>query len=262
MPESDDSTRTPKQPPGKPKKPRPANHRGNPDSAPATSRTLEKYDLMWAAYQERQSANHVAKVTGVSWTTSRRAIEDGWPRYNLPPLRERWANIQREAKRSTDYDLVSRLADTLRYCNAVDRMAGRVVEHLEALDLAVIFNQEAMREAGPDKVLASLDRLTAIVEKTAKLKAWIAGKPTATKEVRHEVQVVQHVRRIQEMTEDELEAIIKEAKVVEARDEERTTRANVVAWVASELERWTPDVPLLPAGVSRETPATTTPPGE
>lgn len=209
---------------------------------------LQRYDVMWAAYQERQSINHVSKRAGVAWATAKRAVADGWPRYNLPPLKEKWELLRSEARRTADYDIAERLGDTLGWCNQVDGMVGRIVGELDKIDFAGIFNSAEFKAMGPEKTLRALDSIVEILDRTAKLKAWAAGKPEKVSMVQHEVEVVQHVRRVQEMSDEDLEAIIARARAEGQELAKRSEVDRARAWARAELDRWRPTVPLLAPG--------------
>jgi protein subunit release factor A len=114
-----------------------------------------KVDEMWAAYQDRQSVDHVAKKCGVHWKTVERYRR-------LEKWDQRLAEIRRQAQEDADVDLAKAAAESLRLVRSYkDKLAA-------ALEFKNI----------PDE-----DVTAAELEKIVKLEAFLLGGVESRQEV-------------------------------------------------------------------------------
>lgn len=89
--------------------------------------SLDKYNTMWAAYQENQATASVARVAGVSETCAQKYIDRGDPSRGLRPLRERLARSLEQQQRHEDYSLSRARDDQLRIARAaLAKLAQRI----------------------------------------------------------------------------------------------------------------------------------------
>lgn len=93
----------------------------------ASKIAVSTYQKMWAAYQQRQSVEHVRKACRVSWRTADKYIDEGDPTRGMEPLRDRFAKVMQKAQRDEDYGLVKARRDTLTLIRAYKtKLANRI----------------------------------------------------------------------------------------------------------------------------------------
>ena len=106
----------------------------------ATPITVEKYEEMFAAYRERQSAAFVARTCGVSEGSARKYINKGDAARGLAPLKRRLAELSRRTAERADYTRAKAEAETLDAARAAKRVVVRQLEALAADPAATIAN--------------------------------------------------------------------------------------------------------------------------
>lgn len=113
--------------------------------------TTEKYNQMYAAFCERQTARHVARTCQINSETANRYIEKGDPKRRLPAIRERWERTQRNAQMAEDYDIVKarremqavarahlgKVAQRIRDLNPGDLDANNLARSLQSLQIVL-----------------------------------------------------------------------------------------------------------------------------
>ena len=91
--------------------------------------SLDKYNQMYLAYQETQSAAHVGRVCGVSARVAAKYINQGDPTRNLRPLKDRFDSVVSQAQSKQDYGLEvmrkeMQLAARALFAKAAKRIQG------------------------------------------------------------------------------------------------------------------------------------------
>jgi hypothetical protein len=109
-------------------------------------------ERMFDAYCERQSANHVAKVTGVARATAKRYIEQGDPGRAIEPLEVRFARMTRTSARIKEKRVV--------YSNASAQAA--LQNQLKDLDELISFAAQQLRKNMKKQVIRLSDVAKAI----------------------------------------------------------------------------------------------------
>jgi len=120
--------------------------RGRSGNDGATAISVDKYNEMWAAYQERQSGLYVATRCGVSPPTARRYINDGDPSRGLKPLRKRFQEVQRDAALRADYTLAKATAATLRTTRTLKAVVANQARDLKAKGVHLDRPAQALRD--------------------------------------------------------------------------------------------------------------------
>ena len=110
------------------------------DGVAARPITVEKYEEMFAAYRERQSAAFVARTCGVSEGSARKYINKGDAARGLAPLKRRLAELSRRTAERADYTRAKAEAETLDAARAAKRVVVRQLEALAADPAAKIAN--------------------------------------------------------------------------------------------------------------------------
>lgn len=110
----------------------------------------ERIHQAWEAYQERQSAEHVAKKCGISWRTAERYRR-------LERWDERLAEINAKAQAAADYDLAAARAHSLRLLRAYKSKVEHALlkkavspDDVNAAELDRIVRTELLLLGGPD----------------------------------------------------------------------------------------------------------------
>ncbi len=207
---------------------------------------LAKYESMWEAYLEKQSINYVHKVCEVSYQTARRAVRQGWPRFNKPPLATRWIEHQKGVEADLNAQFRESPESALKVCREAQDVLGKLTGALKIVDFKHVFSQRELKKLGPRKTLELLKTAIDVIDRTEKLKAFLGGKPTVKAEVEHTHKVqLPRISRIHEMGDDELDVLI--ARVQQRQQEEYFPSAEAMAWADQELARHATDRPLLPA---------------
>ena len=97
--------------------------------------SMEKTELMFGAYCERQSANHVATKVGVSHHTAVKYIRHGDPERNIAPFAERFARVQREITSKTERTVVYSATKvnqaTFKHLKLLDSLITQALEKLD-----------------------------------------------------------------------------------------------------------------------------------
>lgn len=237
--------------PSKKLKRRPPNQQANASRKNASARIIRKYDAMWRAYREKQTATFISREVGVSYDVARRAIETGWPRYNLPALAERWDILKQRAENDTGIDVHRQMKDALTLTGDIMEITSTVLTQLRTVDLVSIFDEAALGAVGPEKTVSILERLVKVLDSATKLHAFLQGEPTGRTEVHHTVDVTAHVARVQNMRDEDLDRLIAQAV---ATQEEEPVSDEVRQYAAELLSGYEPvSQYILPACVSRET---------
>lgn len=227
----------------KKKKSRPSNKQANPNKKNAAQNTIRRYDAMWEAFKEKQNANHVALKTGVAWETAKRAIDLGWPRYALRPLRDRYEDIRRGEERTTHISLKQEIRDTLRMTRDINQVLDDILGKIKLREFAENFEEE-LKGLGPEKTITMLDRLATVLERTVKLEALLQGQSTGHTTVHHEVELIPRIAKVQSMSDAELDRIILEAKPPTPR----VPRSKLLPFVEELLSQYEPEHLLLGPG--------------
>lgn len=221
--------------------PSPPNRQAHETKADASAKVLKRYDIMWQAFQQRQSAAHVSRVAGVSWEVARRAIRDGWPRYGLPPLGERYKHLAAQTALDMASPAADRIRDTITATERFLAVTEEIVDRLRAENVPALFTRESLARLGPERAVATLDKLATVMERVVKLNALLRGEPTQRTEVTHEVRVMPHIERIQSMRDEDLDRIIARARPTIDRQHEEAVRE----YARELLGRYDPGAPLL-----------------
>lgn len=116
--------------------------------------SIEKYNEMFAAYLERQSAPHVARTCQVAERTARRYIDQGDPKRKLMSLKERLAKVNDLARQRADYDLVKARAEFQKAARAAFVKTAQAIQLVDAKDLTA------------DKIPEHLNKLLTVIERT------------------------------------------------------------------------------------------------
>ncbi|MFW6089534.1 MAG: hypothetical protein ACODAB_07265 [Gemmatimonadota bacterium] len=115
--------------------------------------TPEKYAEMFRAYSERQSIEHVAKTCGVSRYVAKRAIEKGWTRSAMPPLRDRHREAMAKANKRAEYDLAEAQRQSITVLRAYKAKLAQKVRKLEVDDLPATLGGELDRMVRLEQLL-------------------------------------------------------------------------------------------------------------
>lgn len=224
-----------------------------------STRTLKNYDKAWDAYRQKQTISSVARAASIGWDTAKRLIDEGAPRYNLPPLRDRLATLLEKADRAGGEGLSERQLEALAHTRTLGRTVSQVMTELRGIRMSALISEESLRKIGPEKAVHILERLASVLEKTVKLELLLTGQATSRHEVHSTVDgTVEHVARVRGMQDRELDRLIAQAQpgpspgqTVDEPD------PAVLAWTRSLLAAHEPGCPLLPSG-PKPSPAATT----
>lgn len=124
------------------RKPAPKRPRGG---VPRVS--LETYQRMWEAYQEKQSVEHVRRRVGISWRTADKYIDKGDPSRGLEGLRDRFARVMQKAQRQEEYGLARARADTLKLIRAYKSKLAQRIKAIDLKDMSTAIGVELDRVA-------------------------------------------------------------------------------------------------------------------
>jgi len=102
---------------------------------PGQPLSMEKTELMFQAYCDKQSANHVATKVGVSHHTAVKYIRNGDPDRGIAPFVERHARVQREITRKTErvvvYSATKVNQATFSHLKLLDSLIQQALEKLD-----------------------------------------------------------------------------------------------------------------------------------
>jgi hypothetical protein len=116
--------------------------------------SVEKYNEMYAAYNERQTIRHVARVCQVNQITARKYIEEGdWNR-KLPAIKARWEKTQQQAQMAEDYTIVKARREVQTVARAFMQRVAKRISELNPKELSA------------DKLISQLQTTQAILERT------------------------------------------------------------------------------------------------
>jgi hypothetical protein len=106
------------------------------------------YNEMARAYFEEQSAYHVATTCKVSWRTAQKYIEFGDPERNMPPIRKRLEESQRQIQAKQDRDWQKANIESKEIIRAEKALMTKVLNHLARDQQALeVFLKRSGRDA-------------------------------------------------------------------------------------------------------------------
>ncbi len=109
--------------------------------------TVEVYERAWAAFQEKQTVEHVRKRVRLSWRTADRIVHGGYPSLGLTALRDRWVRLQEQAQRQADYSLARARSDTVMLIRAYKAKIAQRIKTIEVGDMSTAIGVELDRVA-------------------------------------------------------------------------------------------------------------------
>jgi len=118
--------------------------------------SIEKYDVMWSAWQEKQSIAHAARAAGIARATARRYIDEGDASRGLEPLRDRLIKVRLDAARKADRDNAMDRAQLIRSADRLQAVVDRQIDRLEE-DLTAGVKD-------PARALAELARVRSLLQ--------------------------------------------------------------------------------------------------
>lgn len=126
--------------------------------------TIDQYNACYEAYVVRQSGNHVAKSTGINLKTAIKYINEGDPKRNLRPLKDRFMEVVQRAQDKQDFTLEIARTQMQGVARALlARMSARITamdpSELDADGLA----------AGITKVQGVIERTLGVADQTVKI---------------------------------------------------------------------------------------------
>lgn len=116
--------------------------------------SIDKYNEMYAVYQEVQSPDAVAKRCGVHRDTATKYIEEGDPARNLRPLKDRLIRVMEGAQARQDYTLEMARSEMQRIARVLLVKTAEKVKELQPSDIR------------PDLLPRLLTDLQKVIERT------------------------------------------------------------------------------------------------
>jgi len=116
--------------------------------------SIDKYNELYAAYQENQSPDSVARKCGVHRDTATKYIEEGDPARNLRPLRDRLQKVLEGAQARQDYTLEMARGEMQQVARVLLVKTAKRVSELQAAEIR------------PDLLPRMLTDLQKVIERT------------------------------------------------------------------------------------------------
>jgi len=126
--------------------------------------TIDQVNAAYAAYVKEQSAEHVARETGINPTTAAKYINNGDPARNIRPFKDRLARVVDRAQEQQDYTLANAREEMQRIARALLMKTAQRIQSLDPNDIKPFLLSKHLKD-----IQVIIERTMGVADATVKV---------------------------------------------------------------------------------------------